>query len=92
MINLGLNKHAILRACEFSLQLKQFEKAFDLLEALQASGFPIRQHYFWPFFAGSSSEKGDFLLEAKYALSAKLMKKRVKKANSFFQLQRFTMD
>jgi hypothetical protein len=59
MINLGLNKHAMLRACEFALQLRQFEKAFEFLETLHESGFPIRQHYFWPFFASSASEKGN---------------------------------
>ena len=55
----GLNKTALLKACECSLISKQFDKAFDLLEALKESGFPIRQHYFWPFFAGSVTEKGN---------------------------------
>lgn len=58
MISTGLNKYALLKACEFSLQLRQFEKAFEFLEALKETGFPIRQHYFWPFFACSKSEKG----------------------------------
>jgi len=58
----NLNRHALLRASEFSLQSKQFEKTFDFFEALKESGFPIRQHYFWPFFASAKSEKGNPLL------------------------------
>jgi len=54
----GLNSHALLKACEIALESKDFEKGFDLLDAAKASGFPLRQHYFWPFFAGSKSEKG----------------------------------
>ena len=54
----GLNKFALVKACEAALQYNSFEKAFDLLEALKESGFPIRQHYFWPFFAGKRTEKG----------------------------------
>ena len=55
----GLNNFALVKACESALLSDNFEKAFDLLEALKESGFPIRQHYFWPFFAGKRTEKGN---------------------------------
>ncbi|CAG7705630.1 unnamed protein product, partial [Allacma fusca] len=56
MYESGLNKYALSLACEIVLTNKKFEKAFDLLEALKESGFPMRQHYFWPFFAGKRTE------------------------------------
>jgi len=58
MENEGLNKLALSKACEHALSLKKFEKATDFLEALKEAGSPLRQHYFWPFFASSQGEKG----------------------------------
>jgi hypothetical protein len=58
LIEDGLNKFALQKACEHALMGRKFEKAFDLFEALKESGAPLRQHYFWPFFACSKSEKG----------------------------------
>lgn len=55
----GINKFALSKACDIALQSKMFDKAADLLEAFKESGAPIRQHYFWPFFAGSAQEKGN---------------------------------
>ncbi|CAG7724718.1 unnamed protein product [Allacma fusca] len=56
MCDSGLNKNALSLACEIALTNKKLEKAVDLLAALKESGFPMRQHYFWPFFAGKRTE------------------------------------
>lgn len=58
MANDGLNNFGLAKACEFALSSKKFDKAVDLLEALKETGAPLRQHYFWPFFASSRTEKG----------------------------------
>jgi len=52
----NLNTSALSRACQWAFEAKKFDRAFDILEALK-SNHPLRQHYFWPFFALSSTEK-----------------------------------
>lgn len=56
-----LNVFALGRACEFALTEKKFELAMELIEAAKDNGLPIRQHYFWPFFAAAKSDRGKLL-------------------------------
>lgn len=55
-----VHNHALSKACDIALQTQQFNKAFDLLDAYKETGAQIRQHFFWPVFAGSRSEKSKF--------------------------------
>lgn len=84
----GTNKYALSKACDIALQSRKFDKAVELLEDFKGQGAPIRQHYFWPFFATSKTDQGIIYYLIRFHLSLDLEFKSLNQIG-FRRLQRY---